>query len=251
CHLFESDQGKLLGLNTEFSLNKVLDLIELEQPCVDIYLATGDLSQDGSAESYRRFHRHMERFSQPVYWLPGNHDVIKTMTVEQAAERCCPLVVELQDWRIILLDSTVPGKVPGNFAETQLEFLQQALEQTKGYHVMVCMHHQPVKVGCPWLDDQLIGNADDLFAILDNVDHVRALIWGHVHQVYEGERNGVKLFSVPSTCVQFKPDSEDFAVDDTAPGYRWIDLHANGQVETSVSRVEEVKFEIDYTIKGY
>jgi len=251
CHLFESDQGKLLGLNTEFSLGKVLDLIELEQPAVDIYLATGDLSQDGSAASYQRFHQHMNRFAQPVYWLPGNHDITNRMSVEQRAEECCPMVIEFQGWRIILLDSTVEGSVPGNFAEEQLTFLQGALEQTKDHHVMVCMHHQPVQVGCPWLDDQIIGNADELFNILDQFDHVKAIIWGHVHQVYEAERKGVKLFSIPSTCVQFKPDSEDFAVDDKAPGYRWFDLYPDGSVESTVSRVEEVVFEVDYTIKGY
>jgi len=251
CHLFESDQGALLGLNTEHSLGKVLDLIEQEQSSVDIYLATGDLSQDGSAASYRRFHQHMTRFTDPVYWMPGNHDVINTMRTEQVPDRCCPIVIEQQGWRIILLDSTVPGKVPGNFADDQLEFLQQSLEQTSGYHVMVCMHHQPVKVGCPWLDSQIIGNAERLFSILDQFDHVRALVWGHVHQVYEGERQGVKLFSVPSTCVQFQPSSVDFAVDDKAPGYRWFDLYPDGQIETTVSRVEEVAFEVDYTIKGY
>ena len=251
CHLFESDQGKLLGLNTEFSLGKVLDLIELEQPEVDIYLATGDLSQDGSAASYQRFHQHMNRFPKPVYWLPGNHDFIHKMSVEQRAEECCPMVLEAQDWRLILLDSTVEGAVPGNFAQEQLAFLESALEQTKGHHVMVCMHHQPVQVGCPWLDDQIIGNADELFSIMDQFDHVKAIIWGHVHQVYEAERNGVKLFSIPSTCVQFKPDSEEFAVDDKAPGYRWFDLYPDGSVKSVVSRVEEVEFEVDYTIKGY
>ena len=251
CHLFESDKGELLGLNTEYSLKKVLDLIELEQPVVDIYLATGDLSQDASAASYQRFHRHVERFSDPVYWLPGNHDVIHEMSLEEHVDRRCPMVISFQGWRIILLDSTVPGSVPGNFSESQLEFLKDSLDETKGHHVMVCMHHQPVKVGCPWLDDQLIGNADELFKILDQYDHVRALIWGHVHQVYESELNGVKLYSVPSTCVQFKPDSEDFAVDDTAPGYRWFDLHADGNVDSGVSRVEGVSFEVDYTIKGY
>lgn len=251
CHLFESDQGKLLGLNTEFSLGKVLELIEREQPAVDAYLATGDLSQDASAASYQRFHQHMSRFEAPVYLLPGNHDENVAMTSQQDASHCCPLIIEIGEWRIILLDSTVPGEVPGNFAEDQLVFLQGALEQTKGQPVMVCMHHQPVKVGCPWLDDQIIGNADALFEILDQYQHVKAIVWGHVHQVYEGERQGVRLYSVPSTCVQFKPDSEDFAVDDKSPGYRWFDLHPDGTIDSAVSRVEEVAFEIDYSIKGY
>jgi Icc protein len=56
---------------------------------------------------------------------------------------------------------------------------------------------------------------------------------------------------VPSTCVQFKPLSKDFAIDDVAPGYRWLDLYPDGRVETAVSRVDGVKFEVDFSVKGY
>ena len=61
----------------------------------------------------------------------------------------------------------------------------------------------------------------------------------------------MRLLSVPSTCVQFKPHSKDFAVDDVAPGYRWLDLHEDGRIDTEVSRVEGVKFEVDFSVKGY
>jgi hypothetical protein len=43
---------------------------------------------------------------------------------------------------------------------------------------------------------------------------------------------GSVYLSVPSTCVQFKPLSDDFAIDDLSPGYRWFDLYANGDVVT-------------------
>lgn len=251
CHLFESDKGKLLGLDTEFSLGKVLDLIQKEQPNPDLILATGDLSQDGSSESYKRFHRHMSQFSAPVYWLPGNHDIMSKMGDHQALDFMSPCVIPQGNWRIILLDSTILGKVPGYMSEKELIFLDEALAATKGQHVMVCLHHQPVPVGCKWLDQQIIGNADALFKVLDKYSHVRVMIWGHIHQVFESERKGVKLMSVPSTCVQFLPKSEDFAVGDTSPGYRWIDLHPDGNIETGVSRVTGVTFEVDYTIKGY
>ena len=48
CHLFADESGKLLGLNTQFSLDKVLELVRREQPNPDLILATGDLSQDAS-----------------------------------------------------------------------------------------------------------------------------------------------------------------------------------------------------------
>jgi Icc protein len=44
--------------------------------------------------------------------------------------------------------------------------------------------------------------------------------------------------SSPSTCAQFQPSSDTFALDTRPPGYRWIDLHADGSIDTSVVWVE-------------
>lgn len=251
CHLFKNPEGKLLGLNTEYSLTKVLDLIDAEQPAIELMLATGDLSQDGSNESYARFHRHMDRFTSPVYWLPGNHDFSDVMAGHQNAERMSPCVIDHAGWHIIMLDSTIRGKVPGNFSADELEFLERSLQAATGKHVLLALHHQPVPVGSAWLDQQIVGNASEFFKVVDQHSHVKGIIWGHVHQVFETVRKGVRLMSVPSTCVQFKPGSKDFAVDSESPGYRWLDLHADGRIVTGVSRVAGVEFVVDYTVKGY
>ena len=46
--------------------------------------------------------------------------------------------------------------------------------------------------------------------------------------------HGVRILGTPSTCRQFKPHSDDFAVDDKPPAYRRISLHENGDVETEL-----------------
>ena len=87
CHLFADPEGKLLGLNTQFSLDKVLELIRKEQPNPDLILATGDLSQDASYESYQRLDRTLSGFDVPVYWLEGNHDKPAPMLQALGAHR--------------------------------------------------------------------------------------------------------------------------------------------------------------------
>lgn len=250
-HLFADEQGKLLGLNTEFSLSKVLELIRQQQPSIDLVLATGDLSQDGTPASYLRFHQHMQSFSAPVYWLPGNHDLSDVMAKGPVADKVSPCVVDRGHWRLILLDSSVRGKVPGYMSPQELTFLQQALASAGERHVLIALHHQPMPVGAAWLDTQIVGNADEFWQVVDACQQVRAVIWGHVHQCFERERNNVRLMSVPSTCVQFKPGSTDFAVDSENPGYRWLDLHPDGRIDSQVARVTGVTFEVDYRIKGY
>ncbi|MNE85163.1 3',5'-cyclic adenosine monophosphate phosphodiesterase CpdA [compost metagenome] len=51
--------------------------------------------------------------------------------------------------------------------------------------------------------------------------------------------------------MQFAPQSADFCVDRLAPGYRWLRLLPDGTLETGVSRVTGIDFEIDYSVKGY
>lgn len=253
CHLFEDEKGRLLGLETQFSLDKVLELIQEEQPRIDLILATGDLSQDASQASYERLRESLSVLRAPTYWLEGNHDKPAPMLAALQAKRehVSPCVTEFGAWTFVLLDSTIPGEVPGELYEADLAFLDRALGNARTEHVMVCLHHHPVPMGCAWLDEQVVASADRFFAILDRHPKVRAVIWGHVHQEYSGERRGVKLYAAPSTCVQFKPGSEHFAVDSAAPGYRWFNLYADGTIETAVSRVEEVEFEVDFSVKGY
>ena len=253
CHLFASTEGKLLGLNTQFSLDRVLELVRAEQTHMDLILATGDLSQDASLEAYTRLDDALSEFGVPTYWIEGNHDKPAPMleALRDHKAEMGPCVIERGAWTIIMLDSTIPGEVPGDLYDDDIEFLDRSLRNAAGEHIMVCLHHHPIPMGCKWLDTQVVASADRFFEVIDRHDRVRAVIWGHVHQEYSGERNGVKLYSVPSTCVQFKPFSEDFAVDKIPPGYRWFDLYPDGRIETTVSRVQGIEFEVDMSVKGY
>ena len=120
-----------------------------------------------------------------------------------------------------------------------------------GRPVLVSLHHHPVSVGCEWLEPIGLRNPEALFAVLERYPQVRALVWGHVHQELDQYRGTVRLLASLSTCVQFAPSSKEFQVDHEAPGYRWLRLHADGRLETGVSRVTDIDFEIDYSIKGY
>ncbi|MCC4309926.1 3',5'-cyclic-AMP phosphodiesterase [Alcanivorax marinus] len=252
-HLFADRDGRLLGLNTQFSLEKVLERVRQERPVPDFVVATGDLSQDGSYPSYQRLEETLAVLEAPIYWLEGNHDKPAPMlrALSGQAGRISPCVAEEGPWTLVLLDSTIPGEVPGELFDDDLSFLDQALASARGEHVLVCLHHHPVPMGSRWLDTQLVASAERFFAVIDAHPRVRGILWGHVHQEYDAERNGVRLLAVPSTCVQFKPGSDDFAVDDASPGYRWLDLWPDGRIDTAVSRVEGIEFNVDLTVKGY
>jgi Icc protein len=250
-HLFAEADGTLLGMNTRDSLEKVVDVVLAEQSDIDFILASGDISQDGSVESYEAFRDLSARIAAPVRWFPGNHDELPQM--EQVAQHGDLLqpIIDVGQWRVTLLDSAVPGSVPGFLEQSQLDLLERSLSEAPDRHHLVSLHHHPVSIGCEWMEPIGLRNAEAFFAVLDRFPHVRAVLWGHVHQEFDQMRNGVRLLASPSTCIQFAPGSVDFKLDTAAPGYRWLRLHADGQLETGVSRVVGMAFEADYGGTGY
>ena len=77
---------------------------------------------------------------------------------------------------------------------------------------------------------------------LKSYANLRAVLWGHVHQQAHQRLDGIEWMSTPSTCVQFKPGSAGFALDHLAPGYRYIELHADGRIVTEVERIPQREF---------
>ncbi|MGF6151466.1 3',5'-cyclic-AMP phosphodiesterase [Pseudomonas fluorescens] len=250
-HLFAEADGALLGMNTRDSLQKVIELVLAQQPQIDLMIASGDVSQDGTLESYQQFREMTRQIDAPARWIPGNHDEPQIMARAAVQSQLLEPIVDIGNWRITLLDSAVPGSVPGYLQDDQLQLLVRALSEAPERHHLVCLHHHPVSIGCAWMEPIGLRNPDALFAVLDRFPQVRAVLWGHVHQEIDQLRNDVRLIASPSTCIQFEPGSVDFKVDTLAPGYRWLRLLPDGRLETGVERVTGFDFQIDYGSNGY
>ncbi|MBI5461588.1 MAG: 3',5'-cyclic-AMP phosphodiesterase [Gammaproteobacteria bacterium] len=234
-HLSDRADGTLRGLNTADALAAVVTHVRECESRIDGVLATGDLSHDGGTPSYRRFVQLLAPLNAPVYCLPGNHDALglcacalKGPRVQSGGRRLAG------NWQAIFLDSAVPGAVHGHLRPAELARLDNALSEHPERHALICLHHQPVPIGSAWLDALMLDNAAAFFDVVDRHANVRGMLWGHVHQTFDVTRNGVRLLASPSTCIQFKPGCNDFTLDDKPPGYRWLELHADGGIETSV-----------------
>ncbi|MEM1153228.1 MAG: 3',5'-cyclic-AMP phosphodiesterase [Pseudomonadota bacterium] len=252
-HLCAAKGGTLLGMDTDHSLQAVIDLIQRERPHTDLVLGTGDLSDQGAVEAYDRAHGYFSQLTEQYFWLPGNHDESANMlAIEDTEARMCR-EIRVANWQIIMLNSQLQGEVRGELGSTELAHLQSALNSgaEQGLFALVCLHHHPVEIGCDWLDEQIVGDADAFFGILDQFPAVKGVIWGHVHQELDQFRGGIRLLATPSTCVQFAPNSVRFKADALTPGYRWLELGPAGDLQTGISRVMDVPFNIDLDSKGY
>jgi Icc protein len=250
-HLYADPDGRLLGLNTRRCLEAVIELA-LQGPPLDLVVASGDLSHDGTRQAYRQLRSCFSPAAVPVYCLPGNHDEPATLR-EELNQGCCHSTAELSldAWQLIFLDSTLAGSEGGHLAPAELNRLEAALQKRSDTFALIWLHHQPVDIGSRWMDTMKVDNPAPFFDIIDRHAQVRGVIWGHVHQAFDTHRADVRLLAGPSTCVQFLPGSESFAVDAIPPGFRWLELHPDGSFATGIERLPEMPGTIDLSGRGY
>ncbi|MBA3661759.1 MAG: 3',5'-cyclic-AMP phosphodiesterase [Gammaproteobacteria bacterium] len=251
-HIFHDANKELLGVNTHLSFQAVLSLMFNQEENIDAIFLSGDLTQDGASTSYFKLASMLAFLKMPIYVMPGNHDNEKNLL---STYPIGPIKTDRQvffnKWQIITLNSQKPGAVEGFIDEEELTYLDQALKDYPDHHAIVMLHHQPVDVGSRWLDRLGVRNKPAFWDIIKRYPHLKLVLFGHVHQVFEQKENGIWCYSTPSTCIQFKPKERDFALDFLPPGYRWIDLNDDGTWETGVKRCAQYIGRFDADAKGY
>ena len=233
-HLYGGEGDSLRGVATLPALTAAMAHAHAHAWPPHALLVTGDLVQDDPS-GYPHFRRLFGALGLPVLCLPGNHDEPEAMRRELDG---APFVLggfaDFGRWRIVLLDSCLPGSASGALSAQALAGLEKALSSAGARHCLVCLHHHPVPMGSRWLDRVGLTNAAEFLHVIDQHTNVRAIVWGHVHQSYDALRKGVRLLATPSTCAQFLPNSDDFAVDRRPPGYRTLELRPDGSLLTEV-----------------
>lgn len=237
-HLYGSETETLRGIATLPALVRTMEVAQARDWPVDAVLVTGDLVQDDPA-GYKHFRRLFGALNLPILCLPGNHDEPEIMHRELRGK---PFVtdgyVDMGAWRIVLLDSALPGSARGRLSKQTLAALDSALSSAGSKHTLVCLHHHPVPMASRWLDQVGLENFAEFFEVIDRHKNVRAILWGHVHQTYDSLRKDVRLLATPSTCAQFLPRADEFAVDARPPAYRTLELRPDGTLVTEVVWVD-------------
>lgn len=250
--MFSDPESALLGVKTYESFQAVISLLQKEKKPIDLIILSGDVSQDGADITYQRVADMLQSFNVPIYCIPGNHDSANTMAkVYPYGLIKGDRHIVLKPWQIILLNTQIPNAVEGYLEKSELNYLEKCLKTNVKEKAIIFIHHQPMPVGSKWLDNLGIKNADDFWEILKKYPQVHTVFFGHVHQEFEQKLHNIPCFSVPSTCIQFKPKQTNFKLDDLPPGYRWIELYEDGHLETGIKRVDKYVGSYEADAKGY
>lgn len=251
-HILPDPTETLIGVDTSYYLDAVLKLAVNSGLAYDLCLITGDLVQTPLKEAYHRLLGILERYDLDFNCLPGNHDdsalmrdILFSPTVK------CERQLFLGNWQIICLDSSLAGSDAGYLAAVELDFLARCLTNNPDLFGLVAVHHHAVPSGSEWMDSMIIGNADELLELLGGFPQAKLLINGHIHQQMETSAGGLRVLTTPSSCFQFAPHSRDFRLDSAMPGYRSIQLHSDGSVFSSVTRLSGTIDGLQSGIQGY
>jgi Icc protein len=242
-HLYEDASRELYGINTAASFAAALARALAATPApADALLVTGDIAEDGRRGTYVRFRSMVEGLGLPVLCLPGNHEDPAAMAAllgESPLQHCGS--ARFAGWRVVMLDSHLPGEDAGHLPDGELRRLDGELHEAAAEHVLVCLHHQPIPMGSPWLDSVGLRNAPDLLSLIGRHGNVRGILWGHVHQASDRVHQGIRMMSTPATCAQFTPHTERCIMDLRPPGFRRLELLPDGSIGTEVVWLEELR----------
>jgi 3',5'-cyclic-AMP phosphodiesterase len=218
------------GVDPTARVERVVETIRSLPDPVDGVVVTGDLTDDGSEESYRRVRRLLEPFEVPVHALPGNHDdrreLRKAFDLPGTGDEPINYSAEVGELRIVAFDSIVPGEDPGAYSEAQLRWLDEELGRASETPTLLALHHPPLATGLPGWDAINLTPADReaLAAVVAKHPQLRAIVGGHLHRTAAGALSGCPVLSAPSACLQalphFRANDVDFV---DPPGFA---LHA-------------------------
>lgn len=217
-HVRRETGPDVYGVDARGSLRLMLrDCAEISD--LGALILTGDVADDGSREAYADVRAMVGDFARermiPAFISTGNHDERHAFTqvlgsghrdatgadrplaqLESAAgERAAVSIVD--GFRIVTLDSLVPGKAYGLISDVQLEWLRDVLAGPAPNGTILAFHHPPLALPGVELQQTLgLANGPALADAVRGAD-VRLVLCGHFHLQLFGLLDNIPVWATP------------------------------------------------------
>jgi 3',5'-cyclic-AMP phosphodiesterase len=187
------------------ALAAAVDAVLALRPAPHAVLVTGDIADGGDAREYERVRELLAPLPTPLHVLPGNHDdraaLREHFGLDGVPDEPLQYTARCGDLHVVVCDTTRPGHDDG---ELRLDWLGEQLAAERTAPTIVAMHHVPLTIGLPVLDD--IGVPPDdtraLAKLLERSPQVRRVVAGHVHRTVVGTLGGCGVLACASTNQQ-------------------------------------------------
>lgn len=215
-HLFADEDATLFGVKSNRKFRDlILHLQQDELHDTDLILLTGDLSQDESPQSYHKIVEILDPLNTPIYWIPGNHDNIQNLNeaFKKANNFFHSRRLSTLHWNFIFLNTKQEGTDSGFLAENELAALRDEVAKSESKPLILVMHHHPMKVNTPLIDQHILRNHHEFWEIISSTA-VKLIICGHVHGDYTLKHNEITIQTSPASCFQFPKTIDELIIEE-------------------------------------
>ncbi|WP_022886460.1 phosphodiesterase [Glaciibacter superstes] len=194
-------------VDTDRTLQRALAQLELTGLQPSAIVLTGDITDRGEPDAYRRVRDQVEiaadRLGATVVWVMGNHDERSAFRTEllREAGTAEPVdrVFDIGGLRIIALDTSVPGFHHGDVSEQQRAWLADVLSSPAELGSILALHHPPVPTPLHLMNILELREQDSLAEVVAGSD-IRAILGGHLHYATTGMFAGIPVSVAAATC---------------------------------------------------
>ena len=206
-------------------------------------VVSGDLTENGSAESYEVVKGALQELGGEYTDIPvllglGNHDDRKTFrrvvlgeeTSDDLEPYCYSRLID--GLRVIMLDSLIPGHPSGSLGATQLAWLQDELQPPSPRGNLIVLHH-PCRLAGPvhHYPAFILRDVDALGAIVArHHDRVVGVLTGHTHQANSAPFGGTLHATAPAVLRQLDYFAGEHYTTVPGGGFNLCQLDDNGLI---------------------
>ncbi|MBM4266333.1 MAG: hypothetical protein FJ144_06950 [Deltaproteobacteria bacterium] len=208
-------------------------------------IVKGDIADRGRTAQFEVARRTLDRLTAPWHAFLGNHDHYALVEGDEdggegvavdgyglLGQPTAPRTLDLGGWRLVLLDTVLPGHHHGVLPLERRAWLERSLEESRAANVptLVFMHHQPVPPERRHTYPNTIGvrpeDSVPFYELIGRHPQVRAVLIGHTH------RNRVRFHPAAGTT----PFVEVNCVKDYPGGFAHYRLFEDGHFRQEVKR---------------
>ncbi|GGF33914.1 metallophosphoesterase [Williamsia phyllosphaerae] len=236
-------------MDTTRNLRDVLAHLDASDQNVDAIVLSGDLADAGKPAAYECLRSMVEptaaRLGASVVYAVGNHDDRASFRTGLGLRDVGPhelgtpydVVHMVGDLRIIVLDSTSPGRHDGSLEVEQLDWLADQLRHRTPRGTILVLHHPPIHSPVSTVDFLRLNDPDSLESVLAGSD-VRMILCGHAHHTGASAIAGIPVWIGPP--ISYRTDPMPPAGRHRAGvgfGFSRIDVFGRSAVATAVDVV--------------
>jgi len=233
-HLLGGGRPLYGAVDTDAAVVRAFEQLERSGRRPEAIVVTGDLTDLGEPEAYRRLRSLVEppaaRLGARVIWVMGNHDergpfAAELLGVEPDADelgRILPqdAVHDVNGLRIIVLDTSVPGYHHGELADAQLDRLRDELATPAPDGTLLALHHPPLP---PPVELMAVLELQEQHRLADAIrgTDVRGILAGHLHHATTGTFAGIPVSVAAATCYTIDVSGRAGALAGVDGGQSW------------------------------